>query len=401
MTTSTSLLSKTFAVKGGSPAFPSMQRLGQHYFPDWTRYETAFRDIFARQYYTNHGPLAQRLEARAADYLGVRHAMCITNEAIALCLAAQALSLQGKVLVPAIAGMQLAQSLQWAGCEPVYCDVDPHTGMMDAQAARARLAAGDIVAILAADLFGSLADHAGLQAVADEFGLPLYFDACAAFGSTSGGRSRAGDGRLQVFSMQSSHVLSAGEGAFIVTDDDQLAAHVRNIRSNYGMGQVIVPVVKTSNGRFSEAQAAVALASFDDLDAHIARNQQLRQDYVAALSSIPGIDVLAPAGVDRGNGQSLMLRVDAAKFGLSGRQLIALLQAENVQAEPQVNAGFYRHDSRFGTSALPVADAWHDSLVELPLGSKTDGATVATVAALLAAAHAQAAGLAAVLGAGR
>ncbi len=401
MNAATSQLSRTFAVNGGSPAFPSTQRLGQHYFPDWTRYETAFRDIFARQYYTNHGPLAQRLEARAAEYLGVRHAMCITNEAIALCLAAQALGLHGKVLVPAIAGMQLAQSLQWAGCEPVYCDVDPRTGMMDAQAARTRLAAGDIVAILAADLFGSLADHAGLQAVADEFGLPLYFDSCAAFGSTSGGRSRAGDGRMQVFSMQSSHVLSAGEGAFIVTDDDQLAAHVRNIRSNYGMGQVIVPVVKTSNGRFSEAQAAVALASFDDLEAHVARNQQLRQDYVAALSGIAGIDVLAPAGVDRSNGQSLMLRVDASQFGLSGRQLIALLRAENVQAEPQVNAGFYRHDSRFGTTTLPVADAWHDSLVELPLGSKTDAATVATIAALFGAAHAQAAGLSATLGAGR
>lgn len=385
---------KTLAIQGAAAAFGDMLCLGQHYFPEWSRYEAAFRDIFDRQYYTNHGPLAQRLEARAAQYLGVRHAMCITNEAIALCLAAQALGLQGKVLVPAMASVHVAQSLQWAGCQPVYCDVDAQTGMMDPQAARARVAQGDIAAILAANLFGGVADCVALQAVADEFGVVLYVDSSAAFGCSTAPQVLASAGRLQVFSLHSSHVLSATEGALIVTDDDQLAAHVRNIRSNYGMGTTIVPVVKTSNGRFSEAQAAVALANFDDLDAHIASNHRLREAYQDALEAIEGVTLLTPAGVTRSNGECVMLSVDQARYGLSGKQLISVLAAENIQATPQLHAGFYR-SSADGDVSLPIADAWSERLVELPVGRAVNLAEVHKIADVIRAAHAQANALAA------
>ena len=93
------------ALFGATPLFDRPIANGQRFFPDWTQYEAMFQDIFKRQYYTNDGPLTQQLERRLAERLGVRHAMCVTNEFIGLVSAAQALGVRGQVVVPAHSGV--------------------------------------------------------------------------------------------------------------------------------------------------------------------------------------------------------------------------------------------------------------------------------------------------------
>ena len=55
-----------------------------------TEIETAFREIFERKWYTNHGPLVQELEAELEVRLRVEHAICMTNRAIAEMIAVKA-----------------------------------------------------------------------------------------------------------------------------------------------------------------------------------------------------------------------------------------------------------------------------------------------------------------------
>jgi dTDP-4-amino-4,6-dideoxygalactose transaminase len=104
-----------FALLGGAAAFERMLPVGQLYFPSWDRYKTAMRGIFERRYYTNQGPLVQQLEERLQDYLGVKHAICVTNATIGLMMAAEALDLTGKVVLPSFTFIASAQSLSWTG----------------------------------------------------------------------------------------------------------------------------------------------------------------------------------------------------------------------------------------------------------------------------------------------
>jgi dTDP-4-amino-4,6-dideoxygalactose transaminase len=112
------------AISSCKPAFEKALPVGQLYFPDWSDYEAAFRGIFKRQYYTNHGPLAQELEARLAEYLGVKHVICTTNATIALIMATECLNLTGKVIVPSFTFVATAQALSWANLQPVFCDIN-------------------------------------------------------------------------------------------------------------------------------------------------------------------------------------------------------------------------------------------------------------------------------------
>src|SRR5882724_1288368 len=118
---------KDFALFGAPPAFEKPLPVGQLYFPSWERYEAAMRGIFGRKYYTNQGPLTQQLEEKLQKFLGVKHAICVVNATIGLMMAAEAMKLKGKVILPAFTFVASAQSLSWCGIKPVFCDVNPDT----------------------------------------------------------------------------------------------------------------------------------------------------------------------------------------------------------------------------------------------------------------------------------
>lgn len=391
------LSSSGLALLGAEPALPRRLPLGQRNLPSWTRYEAAFRDIFARQYYTNHGPLAQALERRLAERLNVRHAMCVTTAGIGLALAAQALGLKGKVIVPAFSFVGTAQSLAWANLEPAFCDVSRDTGHITAETVEPLLS-DDVTGILGVNLWGSAFDLEGVTRLAERHGLALYVDSSHGFGCEIGGKPVGGFGRLEVISFHAAHILGAAEGAVMCTDDDDLAAHVRNIRSNYGSGHP-VPVGKTSNGRLSEAQAAIALMNLDDMPELMARNARLYDAYGAHLSDIPGLRVVAPSGVSKTNHESLVCRIDANAFGLSRDALIATLAAENVEAGGDHGLGARRHEATAAGAALPNTHDWCESVLRLPLGAQMDEGIVERIAARIRLAQRHAASVAAKLGA--
>jgi dTDP-4-amino-4,6-dideoxygalactose transaminase len=387
------------AIFGAAPALSRPLPLGQHNFPSWERYEAAFRDIFARQYYTNHGPLAQALEARLAQMLNVGHAICVTNATIALSLAAQALGFKGKVIVPAFSFVGTAQSLAWADAEAAFCDVSRETGHLTPETVEPLLQGGDIDGILAVNLWGDAADVVGLQQLADSHGVPLYFDSAQAFGCEIEGKPVGGFGRLEVISFHSSQILSATEGAVICTSDDDLAAHIRNIRSNYGMGRP-VPVGKTGNGRLSEAQAAIALMNLDDLPVLIERNRQSFDAYAALLEDVPGLRLRKPQRVSKSNYQNVVCEVDLNLFGLSRDTLIAVLRAENIEAAGDRGLGARRHDAMRAGHALPNTARLCESILQLPIGAQVDVASIERIAEVIRFAQRHAPQVARKLGSG-
>ena len=360
---------KSLAHFGAKPRFARQVPCGQRHWPDWLAYRTIFDDIFDRQYYTNHGPLAQKLEARFAHDLGVRHAICVTNEYIALALCCQALRLSGPIVVPAHAPLRTVQPLNWASATPLFCDVDPQTGLLAAAQVEAVLAGQSACAILAHNPWCDACDVAGLEALAARAGAPLIFDSSQGFGCRIGQRPLGSLGSVDVISLQAEQIVSAGEGAIVGTNDDALAAHIRNIRSNYGMGPP-VPVVKTGNGRLSEGQAALALYNLDRFAENLARNHVRRLRYADGLARIPGLKMRPSQGVTCTNAQNMVVLLDEEQFGISRDELVKLLRAENIDA----GSGFAAAPGQmpcelYGQSLaeFPATRDWCARTLELPM----------------------------------
>jgi len=375
-----------YALLGGAPAFNEMVPVGQLYFPSWERYETAMRDIFNRRYYTNQGPLVRQFEAELQQYLNVKHVICVVNATIGLMMAAEALGLKGKVILPSFTFLASAQSLQWVGIEPVFCDVDPETHQMDVGHLET-LIDDDVSGIMGVNLWGGACDVQALQAVATRHGIALYFDSAHAFGCEVNGKKIGGFGDMEVFSFHATKVLSTTEGGCICTNDDELAARLRNIRSSYGAGNP-VSVVKTSNGRMSEAQGAIGLLNLEDFEANRQKNESLFQVYQRELEGVSGIKVVKAAGVSRSNHQYMVCQIDDDVFGLTRDELVKVLAAENINARRYFYPGTHRSigflDNPSGAPGkLPVTEHLCQNCIQLPIGALVEEDMVVRVCGLI------------------
>jgi dTDP-4-amino-4,6-dideoxygalactose transaminase len=361
-----------FALFGASPEFESPLPIGQLYFPSWGRYEAAFRSIFERQYYTNQGPLSEELEGKLQTFLGVKHVICVANATIGLMMAVEAMGLTGKVILPAFTFIASAQSLTWTSIEPLFCDIDPTTHQLALDQV-ATLIDSDVSAIMGVNLWGGSCNPRALSDLAATHGVQLYFDSAHAFGCKVDDIHIGNFGQMEVFSFHATKILSATEGGCVCTNDDYLAARLRNIRSSYGAGHP-VEVAKTSNGRMSEAQAAIALMSLEDFSANQENNEMLYRQYQKYLEGIPGLRLVEPCGVSHSNYQYMVCLVDESQFGVSRDQLLALVKAENINARRYFYPGVHRtvpYAEQFPQylNLLPNTDQICASCIQFPIGA--------------------------------
>ena len=329
-----------FALFGSEPAFDEPIPIGQLYFPSWERYEAAFQGIFNRRYYINNGPLLEMLEEKLQVFLGVKHAVCVGNATLGLMILADAMNLSGKVILPSFTFIASAQSLTWAGIEPVFCDIDPDSHQMDIDRLDA-LIDPDVSGIMGVNLWGGACNPGKLSNFAASNDIQLYFDSAHAFGCAVDGVRVGSFGCAEVFSFHATKILNACEGGCVCTNDDELAARLRSIRPTYGSAQN-ASVLRIANTRMSEAQAAIALMSLEDFPDNQQHNQALFYQYKAGLCEIPGLNLVEPNGVSFSNYQYLVCTVDEKNFGLSRDLLVALLKAENIIARRYFYPGVHR-----------------------------------------------------------
>ncbi|WP_341645459.1 DegT/DnrJ/EryC1/StrS family aminotransferase [Thauera sp. SDU_THAU2] len=361
-----------FACFGGTPSFAEELPVGQINLPPWDEFEAMFADIFQRGYYTNHGPLVAELETAVARTLGVRHAICITNGTVALAIAALTLRLAGEVIVPAFTFPGTVQALSWAGLKPVFADVDPTTHTLSATTVAARISPHSC-AVLGVHLWGHPCDPVGLQALCDDHGLQLFYDAAHAFGCGHAGRPIGGLGRIEAFSFHATKIISGAEGGCLTTDDDEVASRARTIR-NFHQAETFANVGLRINGKMSEAQAAMALLSLRHFDRHRGRNRRIFDVYRQRAATWPDIRLYDFPDGEAHNYQYAVLEISPAA-ALTRDELITLLHAENVLARRYFSPGVHRlspYAEQPDPPALPVTEALCRNVMQIPLGPRVD-----------------------------
>src|SRR4051794_20006272 len=120
------------------------------------------------------GEEVARFEEEFAAYCGVRHCVGVASGTAALTIAALAAGIRpgDEVIVPAHTFIASALGLSHAGAVPVFCDVDPGTGLIDPDAAAAAVSPRT-TAIVAVHLYGQMADMDAVGSVASRNGLSV------------------------------------------------------------------------------------------------------------------------------------------------------------------------------------------------------------------------------------
>ncbi|QKW18761.1 DegT/DnrJ/EryC1/StrS family aminotransferase [Kitasatospora sp. NA04385] len=215
--------------------------------------------------------------------------------ALTLILRAMGVTAGDEVIVPAFGCAPLANTVLGVGATPVFADVDPHTLVIDPDAAEA-LVTPRTKALMPAHVFSVMADMPRLRALATRHGLRLIEDSAVAQGAVLDGRPAGTWGDAGVFSfVQVKSFGGPGEGGVVVTSDPELARTVRMLR-NHGQDGVhrFRHHLIGLNSRFDEILAAFQLRRHPGLAARLARRAEIAAHYTERFAPLAAHGVLAP-----------------------------------------------------------------------------------------------------------
>lgn len=369
------------AINGAPPAFKTPLHVGRPNICNRQGFLDRVETILDNQWLTNNGPMVQELERRIAEQLGVRHCIAMCNGTIALEIAIRALGLSGEVIVPSWTFVATAHALYWQGITPVFADIDPDTHNLDPAAVR-RMITPRTSGIIGVHLWGRAAPINELQAIADEHGLKLMFDAAHAFGSTYQGRSIGNFGNCEVFSFHATKAFNTMEGGAVTTNDDELAEAMRLMR-NFGFKGYDNVIHPGTNGKMIEVCAAMGLSNLEALETIFEANRRTYAAYRNALDGIPGVTLLDYAPAEHNSHHYVVLEIDDT-FPASRDEIIAALHAENVLARKYFWPGShgmqpYKDLFPHAGMMLPNTTAIAHKVLILPNGLALDSQSITSI----------------------
>jgi dTDP-4-amino-4,6-dideoxygalactose transaminase len=374
---------------GESPAFPDGLPLTRPTIEDPAAVARDLESVLASGMMTN-GPRVRELEAILAERLEVPHVVAVSNCTAGLMLVWQALSVRGRVIMPSFTFSASAHAVAWAGGTPEFTDVDRHTINLDP--ARVAESVAGSVAICATHVYGTPADTAALQAIADSTRIPVVYDAAHGLGSRHDGRPIGGFGAAEVFSMSPTKVVVAGEGGIVATRRADLAEAVR-IGRDYGNPGNYDCRFAGLNARMSELHAVTAIHSLKHLDERIEHRRELARAFRASTAGVAGLRYPQTAPGDVSTFKDLTLIIDGFGFGLTASQLAVALRAEGIDSRHYYSPPIHRQRAyaHLRSRALPVTDLLADQVISIPLWSHMEELTVRRLADTVVAIHEHAA----------
>jgi perosamine synthetase len=240
------------------------------------------------------GKRVAELETRWAAFIGVRHAIAVSNGTVAeMCIfAGMGLGPGDEVITVGHTFNATVSSILYTGATPVFVDIDPETYDIDPDRVAAAITPRT-KAICPVHLFGLPADMDPLLELAERHGLTIVEDACQAHGAQYRGR-RVGSFGHGAFSLYGTKNMTTGEGGLITTDDDALADWIRLYR-NQGMRERYRHDILGYNFRLTDIAAAIGLCQLDKLERNTARRQAIAKRYDEALADVPVVVPSVPA----------------------------------------------------------------------------------------------------------
>jgi dTDP-4-amino-4,6-dideoxygalactose transaminase len=248
------------------------------------------------------GRRTAEMEARIRERTGVRDVIACASGSGALTLALRALGVGpgDEVIVPAFGSEPLAGAVVAVGATPVFGDVDPETMVLDPVDAE-RLVTERTRVVMPAHAFTVMADMPAFVELAARHGLALLEDSAFGQGATLGGRPAGTWGDVGLYSFFPVKPLGMpGEGAVVLTDDEETGRKVRSLR-NHGQDGINRFLHHTVgfNSRFDEVQAGFQLARLLSFDTLLEQRMQLVEGYDTAFAPLRGRGVVArPPGRD-------------------------------------------------------------------------------------------------------
>ncbi|MDJ0270296.1 MAG: DegT/DnrJ/EryC1/StrS family aminotransferase [Aigarchaeota archaeon] len=268
-------------------------------FPRWPLFgaeeERELLDALRSGYWSVGGAKLAVFEREFASFQHAKYGLACTSGSTALLIALKALGVKrgDHVIIPSYTFLATATAVIDAGAVPIFADIEPETYTLSAEDAENRITP-KTRCIIPVHLAGCPADMSKILKLAAEYGLRVLEDAAQAHGAEWLSRRVGSIGDAGAFSFYQSKNMTAGEGGFITTNNEEIAElawSYHNVGRDRRRGWY-EHVRYGWNFRMTEFQAAVLLAQLRRLPKLMKKREENAKYLTHLLESIPGVEPL-------------------------------------------------------------------------------------------------------------
>ncbi|MDR9394591.1 MAG: DegT/DnrJ/EryC1/StrS family aminotransferase [Roseovarius sp.] len=252
------------------------------------------------------------LEREFADWTGARYALAVASGGYALATALRAVGVGpgDRVLSNAFTLAPVPGAIASVGAMPVFVGVTEELTIDLADLAE-KADRADV--LMLSHMRGHMCDMDRLMEICNGAGLTLIEDCAHTMGAAWRGKASGRWGRIGCYSTQTYKHVNSGEGGFLVTDDDEIAARATILSGSYmlyGRHGTVPPEdvfervkYETPNvsGRMDNLRAAILRPQLARLDAQCAAWNARYRTVETGLRGTPGLQV-----VDRPEAESFV-----------------------------------------------------------------------------------------------
>jgi dTDP-4-amino-4,6-dideoxygalactose transaminase len=269
--------------------------LQRQYEPLYPELQTSF-EAFLRSGQFILGPDLRSLETELADYLGVQHALGVSNgtDGLLISLLAAGVGKGDKVLTTPFTFFATVSAILGVGAEPVFADIDEKTYCLDPKLAEEALRKDKkIKAVILVHLYGQPGDVKAFESLKKNYNVAVIEDAAQAIGAESEGKKVGGFGDLAAFSFYPTKNLGAiGDAGLVTTNNSELYEKITMLRVHGQRQRTYSHERVGGNYRMDTLQALCLRKFLPHLDGWNASRRTLAEKYTESLK--PVSDLISP-----------------------------------------------------------------------------------------------------------
>ncbi|MCS3856502.1 dTDP-4-amino-4,6-dideoxygalactose transaminase [Salinibacter ruber] len=263
------------------------------------------------------GEHVESFEQKAAEHIGVNHAVGVNSGTDAIIIGLRSLGIEpgDEVIAPSFTFFATAEAISMVGAEPVFVDIEPRSFNLDPAKVEEAITR-KTKAILPVHLFGCPAAMAQIWEIARENDLYVLEDCAQSFGAEYAGNcigcwgencpddargmmtgNMTGSlGQVGAFSFYPTKNLGAyGDGGLITTDDTEVAETARMLRKHGGENKYHNEVLGY-NSRLDAIQAAILEVLLEKVPEFNQRRREIAQRYSDEIREIN--DIVTPQATE-------------------------------------------------------------------------------------------------------
>jgi dTDP-4-amino-4,6-dideoxygalactose transaminase len=325
------------------------------------------------------GPNLNGFEQDLMGILNVKHAVGLSSGTAAIHLALILLGVGpgDEVICQSMTFAASANPIVYLGATPIFIDSERSTWNMDPEvlrdALKSRLAMGKrIKAVIPVHLYGMPADMASINAICEEYGVPVIEDAAEALGSKLHGRHCGSLADVGILSFNGNKIITTSGGGALLTHDDTLANRARYLATQAREAAVHYEHSEIGyNYRLSNVLAGIGRGQMLVLNERVVSRRHNYERYMAGLDDLKGIHFLVePEGYYSNRWLTTFLIDHKESGGVTSESLRLSLERSNIESRPLWKPmhlqPVYREAPYYGSD---VAESLYTSGLCVPSGS--------------------------------